>query len=103
MSNDARERFHKEQRQSARFNRRNVLLTGTSILTAAGLQPARAMTAEQAQQPAAGELFCLRDRRHMTALRYDSRRISRDHCCGTIIDVQGYFLSQVDNRPRAKL
>jgi isochorismate hydrolase len=30
-------------------------------------------------------------------------RIARDRCCGAIIDVQGFFLSQVDKRSRTRL
>lgn len=30
-------------------------------------------------------------------------RVIRDRCCGAIIDVQGFFLSQLDSRPRTCL
>ena len=32
-----------------------------------------------------------------------TRRIVPDHCCGVIIDVQGFFLSQLDKRRRSKI
>ena len=32
-----------------------------------------------------------------------TRRIARERCCGAIIDVQGFFLSQIDKRSRARL
>lgn len=31
------------------------------------------------------------------------RRIARDRCCGAIIDLQGFFLSQVDKRLRSRI
>jgi isochorismate hydrolase len=32
-----------------------------------------------------------------------AKRIAVDRCCGLIIDVQEFFLSQIDTRPRSKL
>jgi len=32
-----------------------------------------------------------------------AKRIAADRCCGLIIDVQEFFLSQIDTRPRSKL
>ncbi len=32
-----------------------------------------------------------------------TKRIDREHCCGAIIDVQGFFLSQVDQRTRSNI
>ncbi len=32
-----------------------------------------------------------------------AQRIVSDHCCGVIIDVQGFFLSQLDKRRRSKI
>jgi len=32
-----------------------------------------------------------------------AKRIIPDHCCGVIIDVQGFFLSQLDRRLRSKV
>jgi arylsulfatase A-like enzyme len=42
----------REKQQSGCFSRRNVLLTGTSLLAAAGLQSATPIATAQAQQPA---------------------------------------------------
>ncbi len=41
-----------QEKQSSRFSRRNMLLTGTSILVAAGLRSAAPITTAQAQQAA---------------------------------------------------
>jgi len=32
-----------------------------------------------------------------------ARRIARDRCCGVIIDVQDFFLAQIDKRQRARI
>ena len=52
MSNDRLEIKLHENQQSGCFNRRNMLLTGTSLLAAAGLQSAAPITTASAQQAA---------------------------------------------------
>ena len=56
MSNDAsHEKDPKKARPSGGFNRRDMLLTGTSIFAVSGLQPASPIASVQAQpaKPAA--------------------------------------------------
>jgi len=52
MSNDTPDEKLQGKRQSSRLSRRNMLLTGTSILAAAGLQSAAPITTARAQQAA---------------------------------------------------
>ena len=52
MSKDTPDKKLQESQQSSRFSRRNMLLTGSSILAAAGLQSAAPITTAQGQQPA---------------------------------------------------
>src|SRR3984893_476904 len=52
MSNDTQDKKLQEKQQYSRISRRNMLLTGTSILAAAGLQSTAPITTAQAQQPA---------------------------------------------------
>jgi hypothetical protein len=101
-SNEAFHIDRKQQPQSLRFSRRDVLLTGTSIFAAAELQSGTPATAAQTQHYASTAPVYSSEKSDLTA-RYDTERISRDRCCDTIIDVQGYFLSQIDNRLRTKL
>jgi arylsulfatase len=51
MRSDALDRNFEQERQSGHFTRRKIMLTGTSVLAAAGLNPAALITAAQAQQP----------------------------------------------------
>ena len=48
MSNDTPDKKLQEKQQTSRFSRRNMLLTGSSILAAAGLQSAGPVTTAQA-------------------------------------------------------
>src|SRR5271154_225463 len=52
MSNDRADTESHENQQSGGFSRRNMLLTGTSLLAAAGLQSAAPLTTARAQQAA---------------------------------------------------